>query len=213
MWMFLPFSEWTSVIAVSLLNGRELTCCLWCVALLCCCSSQSMQETCPGEKSLLWFIPGGFLYSKAIITSQSRCHCKGLLILCSSRNSRRLSVWWAMEVIKEEVHLPAGWSEMGRHTRVISLSLQWQSVSFLSEEGLEQRECSEVAMGKWEGKTKTTELANGREKGSSALDQDFKELNTATQPGWDLLLGTKRDTDQNQVGQVTRLSLMLVDVF
>lgn len=31
--------------------------------------------------------------------------------------------------------------------------------------------------------------------------------------GWDLLLGTKRDTDQNQLGQVTRLSLMSVDVF
>lgn len=167
--MFLPFSEWPSVIAVSLLNGRELTCWLWCVALLCCCSSQSVQETCPGEKSLLWFIPGGFLYSEAIITSQSRCHCKGLLILCSSRNSRRLSVWWAMEVIKEgEVHLRAGWSEMGRNTGGISLSLQWQSVSFLSEEGLEQREClgNEVVIGKWEGKTKTTEsLPMGGRKG------------------------------------------------
>ena len=35
----------------------------------------------------------------------------------------------------------------------------------------------------------------------------------AARPGWDLLLGRKRDTDQHQLGQVTRLGLMLVDVF
>lgn len=64
----------------------------------------------------------------------------------------------------------------------------------LSEERLEQRECSEVAMRKRE------------------RIQGVKYYHTA-RPGWDLLRGTTRDTDQNRVGQVTRLSLMLLDVF
>lgn len=65
------------------------------------CSIASSLSTLPAQarnshwrgkkKSFLWFITKDFLYSRATITSQSRCHCKGLLILCISRNSRRWS--------------------------------------------------------------------------------------------------------------------------
>ena len=55
-----------------------------------------------GRKIITLIYYQGFLYSKAIITSQSRCRCRGLSILCLSRNFRRMSLRQEMEKVKEK---------------------------------------------------------------------------------------------------------------
>lgn len=57
-------------------------------------------------------------------------------------------------------------------------------------------------------------LQASRDRGSSSTSRFQRvKYHHAASSGWDLLLGAKRDTDQNQLGQVTRLSLISVDVF
>jgi len=92
----------------------------------------------------------------------------------------------------------------------------------LLEEGLEVL-LIQVAVGKGEGESTDRELPRGlrgcilqawRERVFSSRSR-FQRVKFyhAARSGWELLLGTKRDTDQNQLGQVTSLSLMSVDVF
>lgn len=116
------------------------------------------------------------------------------------------------------------WEKISGHRSNASVTLGAFFFSpFPPEERLEERERLEVAVGKGEAESTARELPRGvrscilqasRERvfGSRPRFQRVKFYHAA-RSGWDLLLGTKRDTDQNQLGQVTSPSLMSVDVF
>lgn len=139
-----------------------------------------MQDTCTGEKSITLIYYQGFLYSKAIITSQSRCHSKGLLIRCPPRNSRRMPLWQEMEMVKEkEALLRAGAMKWKKLSGRGSTAPDTQGVfSFTRGAGTERTRSLQWASEREEGRRQSSQ---GREKGSSAPDQDPKESNAAKQ--------------------------------
>lgn len=165
------------------------------------------KKTSTGENHYFDLSLVGLLYSKAIITWQSRCHCKAVLIQETVSHS-------GVEIAQEkEVHLRTGRNEVGGYYLWLWFCGSRDTGHLLAEAGLEQREGFQAARSPREGSraielaAKVSEIGSfgSLEKRLAALDQESKESKPHAFKDGICSWEQNRDSDQNQLGQETKI--------